>query len=158
MFASFPFFHRDTTLARVANAEYESNKAFFVCVMAVCAVSSGRVRDGALYKPHANLDQMRRTAPDTYFDLAHQHLPKDSRDLEISADLDVLRAFALLAIAALQQGHTRNFRWYLGTYLMVTQVDNLHIEAKWPRNIPSIEREERRRLVCLSTIAVAAPR
>ncbi len=45
----FPFFHQPTLLRNVARGEYASSRSLFAAVMALCALSSARVRDGALY-------------------------------------------------------------------------------------------------------------
>jgi hypothetical protein len=64
-----------------------------------------------------------------------------------SADIDTLRAHAILAIASIQNGKIKDMHLHLGMYHTLVAMDALHDESNWPKDLGNIEREERRRLV-----------
>ena len=67
-------------------------------------------------------------------------------DLITAQQHDCLRAQALLALTALQNGQIRTMHQQLGRYHALVAMDGLHDEANWPPNISFVEIEERRRL------------
>lgn len=141
----FPFFHQPSFLHRVSRAHYTSDRLFFTVTMAVCALVASRIRDGAVTNPRWDLDALGHPAPEVFYREAQRQLT----DLGMTTKLDVLRAHAILAITAIQNGSIREMRWHLGTYQSLVALDGLHDEANWPSGIGFIEREERRRLVSM---------
>lgn len=138
----FPIFHRQSFLKRVSRAEYVMDRALFTAVMAMCALSSARVRDGALFSERWDLEPLQTISPETFITAADTALPKDIR----CTSLNHLRACALLSLVSLQYGDTKKMLFFLGIYHMLVKVDGLHSESNWPVNISAIEIEERRRL------------
>lgn len=138
----FPFFHQPSFLRRVSRAHYTTDRAFFTVTMAMCALIACRIRDGSVTNPRWDVDALRQPGPEVFFREAREQLV----GFGMTARLDVLRAHALLAITALQNGNIREMRWHLGTYQTLVAVDGLHDEVNWP-TVGIIEREERRRLV-----------
>jgi hypothetical protein len=67
-------------------------------------------------------------------------------DLITTQQHDCVRAQALLALTALQNGQIRTMHQQLGRYHALVAMDGLHDEANWPPNISFVEIEERRRL------------
>ncbi|KAJ3529500.1 hypothetical protein NM208_g9727 [Fusarium decemcellulare] len=67
-------------------------------------------------------------------------------DLGHESDINCLRAHAILAITAIQNGKIRDLHWHLGIYHTLVAMDGLHDESNWPQSIDIVEREERRRL------------
>jgi len=130
-------------MRRVARAEYATDQALFAALMALCSLSSARVRDGALASDFWNLEELRKPTPEDFFKAAEEAMPKDLKSVQ---NLDYIRACALLAISSLQIGYIRSMHFYLGTYNMMVKMDGLHSESNWPPGISAIEREERRRL------------
>lgn len=130
-------------MRRVARAEYSTDRALFTAVMALCSLSSSRVRDGALSSDFWNNESLLNQTPEEFFKAAEESMPKD---IKVVKSLDYVRACALLAVSSLQIGHVRNMHFYLGIYNMLVKVDGLHSEANWPHGISVTEREERRRL------------
>ncbi|PHH72539.1 hypothetical protein CDD82_5919 [Ophiocordyceps australis] len=110
--------------------------------MAVCALVSGRIRDGSVTNPRWDLNPLRHPPPDVFYAEAQRQLV----EIGSEASLHVLRAHAILAIAAIQNGRIRDMHQHLGTYHTLVAMDALHDEANWPINIGLVEREERRRL------------
>ena len=85
-----------------------------------------------------------RVKSETFFDAAKEQLPVD---LVTARDHNCMRACALLAITAIQNGQIRTMHQHLGTYHALVAMDGLHDETNWPKDIGHVEREERRRLV-----------
>ena len=138
----FPFFHQSSFLRRVSRAEYTTDKALFASTMALCALVSSRVRDGSVTNPRWDLCSLSSVNSDVYYNAASEQLIGQT-----ACRLDILRAHAILSIAAIQNGRTRDMHQHLGSYHTLVAMDGLHDESNWPRNIGVIEREERRRLV-----------
>lgn len=132
-------------MRRVARAEHSADRAFFSALMALCSLSSSRVRDGALASDRWDLNALAEPTPEAFWAAAEEAIPKD---LQAAENLDFVRGCALLAISSLQVGHIRNLKFYSGIYNMLLRVDGWHSETNWPPTITAIEREERRRLVC----------
>jgi len=79
-----------------------------------------------------------------FFAAAEEALPKD---ILRSQDFDCLRAYALLALASLQDAKIRAMQMYIGHYFTIVAINQWHDESNWPEHIPTSEKEERRRLV-----------
>ncbi|KLP13484.1 C6 transcription factor [Fusarium fujikuroi] len=138
----FPFFHQPTFVRRISRAEYTSEKSIFSVTMALCALVSGRIRDGSVTNPKWDLESLHKIRPELFYDEAKKQL----LELATESNIHILRAHAILAIAAIQNGKTRDMHHHLGLYHTLVAMDGLHNEANWPRNIDVVEREERRRL------------
>jgi hypothetical protein len=139
----FPFFHQPSFIRSISRAEYLTDKTLFATTMAICALTSSRVRDGSVTNPRWHLASLRSTDPDAFYLEAQRQLVGETSGL----DINVLRAYAVLAIAAIQNGRIRDMHRLIGTYHTLLAMDGLHDESNWPRDIGVIEREERRRLV-----------
>lgn len=140
----FPLYHRPTLSRRVARGEYLRDRAFYASVMAMCALSSARARDGALYSPDWDVKALAEPSAESFFKAAVDALPKDEWKL---CKFDHLRACVLLAICSIQLGNAIEMNYYLGIYNTLVAVGQLHDEANWPSGIGIIEIEERRRLL-----------
>ncbi|RMD42879.1 hypothetical protein DV735_g2247, partial [Chaetothyriales sp. CBS 134920] len=138
----FPFFHRPSWIHRIARAQYTSDRELYAATMAVCALVGSRVRDGSVTNPKWDVTRLRQSRPERFYAEARKQLAS----LDTVTSLNVLRARAVLAIAAIQNGDMREMRWQLGTYHTLVAVDGLHDEANWPAGIGVVERQERRRL------------
>jgi len=138
----FPFFHRPSFLRRVSRAEYAADRSLFGVIMAVCALTSARVRDGAVSNPRWNTQEMLETPPHVFYEKAREELKYDP----MLSDLNAMRSHAILAIASIQNGLTREMHYHIGQYHTLVALDGLHDEAEWPQAMGIVEREERRRL------------
>ncbi|KAH7191397.1 hypothetical protein BKA60DRAFT_686549 [Fusarium oxysporum] len=93
-------------------------------------------------EPKWDLESLYKIQPELFYDEAKKQL----LELTTESNIHVLRAHAILAIAAIQNGKTRDMHHHLGSYHTLGAMDGLHNEANWPRDIDVVEREERRRM------------
>lgn len=137
----FPFFHQPSFMRAVSRAEHNTNRNLFAATMAVCALTAARVRDGAIANPKWDINTLQETSDDVFYaEAARQAV------LSRTADLNLMRANAVLAITAIQNGNIRDMHLYMGRYHTIIAMDGLHDETNWPKEIGLIEVEERRRL------------
>ncbi|KAI1264360.1 hypothetical protein F5Y18DRAFT_436748 [Xylariaceae sp. FL1019] len=138
----FPLFHKPSLVRRVSRGEYTSNRPLFISTMVVCALVAGRVRDGSVTNPRWDLVSLQGLDPDVFFHETQRQLAAVGDQF----DIHIVRAHALVAIAAIQNGRIRDLHKHLGIYHMLVDMYGLHDEANWPVGIGLIEREERRRV------------
>jgi hypothetical protein len=137
--------HFPTLKAKIQLQIYKTDRAFFTCLMAVCALSLARVRDGAVANLPSNVSlPLAEARPEAFHAAAEAAFPSRLVDAQ---EFDYLRASGVLAILAIQNGETKLMHQHLGNYLTLVALEGLYDEARWPQNIHGIEREERRRLV-----------
>ncbi|KAH7357460.1 fungal-specific transcription factor domain-containing protein [Pyrenochaeta sp. MPI-SDFR-AT-0127] len=139
----FPLFHRPTFLRQISRGEYTSNRQLFAVTMAACALSSARVTDNAVTNMVWDHQNLLSTSSDVFYEAAIGALPTTETPKQ---SLDLMRAYALLSLAAIQNGKTRDMQAYLGRYHALVAMDGLHDEENWPRDLTVVELEERRRL------------
>ncbi|GAB7365084.1 hypothetical protein MBLNU230_g6175t1 [Neophaeotheca triangularis] len=138
----FPLFHQPSFVRRISRAEYTSDPGLFALTMSVCSLVAARVRDGAVSSSRRNFAALQQATPANFYEQAI----KQPCMLKTRPDLTILQAHAVLALAAIQGLNIRNMHRHLGQYHTLTAVYGLHDEANWPRNIGTVEMEERRRL------------
>ena len=131
-------------IRKIANRDYLSDHSFFADVMAVCALSSARARDGALFPGRWDPEHFQTPSSESFFAVAKETLPQD---LGAMKGLDWMRTCALLALYGIQVGKTPIMHQYLGMYHGLVSMDGLHDEKNWPKGIGIVEIELRRRLV-----------
>jgi hypothetical protein len=139
----FPYFHRATLLRKVARGEYATNRPLFASVLAMCALSSARVRDGALYTGKWDATSLQSPSSEELFQAAREAVPHDA---SLTQDFDYARCYALLAITSIQYGDTPRMNYYIGLCQGFISVGMLHDEGNWPAGLNYVELEERRRL------------
>lgn len=138
----FPLFHQPSFIRRISRAEYTSDNSLFCVTMAVCALVSARVRDGAVFNPRWDVHNMLDPQPEVYYNEAVRQLSGE----QFRSDVNTLRAHAILALAAIQDGKVREMHGHLGRYHTIVATEGLHDEINWPRTAGVVEIEERRRL------------
>jgi hypothetical protein len=144
----FPIFHRPTFLRKVSRGEFNADRFLFSAVMAVCALASARARDGSVYSARWNVAQLRDPPSEIFYEAAKDSIPVNNTLSNITArDHNCMRACAILAITNIQFGQMRLFHQNLARYHAIVAMDGLHDEANWPKDIGTVEIEERRRLV-----------
>lgn len=118
--------------------------------MAMCALVSARIRDGA---PPAflNPEEISRinlldTPSEVYCTAAEEAIPQDLGQFDGNS-FEYARALGLLAIIGIQYGQPKLSRRFLGHYCTINAMEGMHDEGRWPKDIDTIETEERRRLV-----------
>lgn len=139
----FPLFHPPALQRRVSRGEHMSNRPLYALVMAICALSSARSRDGAVYLHSSNRQSLADPPSEILYDAARSAL-----ELESSASdcLDYMRAAVLLSITAIQYGNARSMNFFLGIYHTYVDTGGLHDEDNWPSDLSRVEIQERRRV------------
>ena len=138
----FPLFHGPTLRERVLKREYLTDHGFFASVMAACALTAARVRDGAIGDRRMHADGPEKIS-EIFFTAAQQSIGSDFIKAQ---GLGAMRACAFLAITAVQYGSIPLMHEYLGKYATLRAMKTCHDERHWPRDISVVEREERRRI------------
>lgn len=141
----FPFFHLPTYLRKLSRGEHNSDRGLFATTMALCALSSARVRDQALFNESHDMNELTEVSSETFYEAAIQ--ASIDPDFRTPQNFNTLRACALLALTAVQYGKIRDMQAFLGRYHTYVAIDGLHDEANWPPDTGIVEAEERRRLV-----------
>lgn len=141
----FPLFHQPSFVRRTSRAEYTTDISLFSVTMAVCALVSARVRDGAVFNPRWNLNSLQQVEPEVYYKEAIRQVSGETSKFDLH-DLNALRTHAVLALAAIQEGNIRDMHRHLGRYHTIVATEGLHDESNWPRDIGLVETQERRRL------------
>ncbi|KAJ5287342.1 hypothetical protein N7478_003028 [Penicillium angulare] len=139
----FPLFHKPSFIEKINNDEHLRNQSLFASTMAVCALVSGRARDGALYTSRWHREELSEPPSEAFYAAAKDSLP---RDLAAAKGFNYMRACAILAIASIQNGQIKNMQKYSGMYHTLITMEGFHDEKLWPKDISPIEIEERRRL------------
>ncbi|GMK60090.1 hypothetical protein CspeluHIS016_0903070 [Cutaneotrichosporon spelunceum] len=141
-----PYFHWPSFYAHIRVRRYMHDRAFYAVTMALCAITSARMRDGASYlrdagvKAHLPADV---PSSEAFYDAAIRTFPAD---LSQAVEFDYKRAKVILAMLCIQFGNVRQLTTHLGDYITLCSIDNFHLEARWPANLPETEIQERRRL------------
>lgn len=138
----FPLYHQPSFIRSISRGEYTTKRSLFADTMAVCALVSARVRDRAVFNPGWDTTSLQETEPEVFYREASRQTASD----DIVADLNLMRAHAVLSITAIQHGKIRDMHQHLGRYHTLVAMDGLHDEANWPKGIGIVETEERRRL------------
>jgi len=120
--------------------------------MAVCALASARVRDGA-YAGHTSNDLQRpESSSEIFFTAACESLDIDSAKTET---VDYIRSCALLALACIQYGQSVDVQQYLGKAFTVAAMHKFYDEKHWPANLDESQKEMYRRVYwCVYTLDV----
>ncbi|GAB7338235.1 hypothetical protein MBLNU457_4568t2 [Dothideomycetes sp. NU457] len=141
----FPLFIRATMLRRVSNYEYYHDRAFYANVMALCALTSARVRDRAIYSFRWRNTSIRQPSAETFFEAAQDAMPAHAQ-LSQTGSFEYSRACFLLAMTSMQFGQPDTTSYWLGTEYSLHAAAGFHDERNWPQSLEPNEIEERRRL------------
>lgn len=141
---SFPLFHKPSITRKITSRDYLTDHSFFADIMSICALTSARARDGALFPGRWDPDHFQTPSSESFFAAAKEAMP---RDLSSMRGLDWMRTCALLAVYGIQIGNIEIMHQYLGTYHSLVSMDSLHDEQNWPTGVGTVEIELRRRLV-----------
>ncbi|TXT04335.1 hypothetical protein VHUM_04102 [Vanrija humicola] len=144
------FFHWPTFSRDVRDRRYLHDRAFYAATMAVCAIASARVRDGAdaMGDTDGGLSLMSKLPPSTppsevFYEATVRAFP---RDLSQAPEFDYKRSKVILAMLCIQYGQVRQLMTHLHDYITLSAADAFHLESRWPPNLPETELQERRRL------------
>ena len=121
--------------------------------MSACAIAAGRVEDGSV--PASTSGQLFQPVvkPSIFFAAAEESLPQE---IVKAASLDALRAYPLLALAAIQGRKIEVMHKYIGQYFAILSIKRWHDEANWPSQWTAVERDEMRRVVSQYVFVVDA--
>jgi hypothetical protein len=122
--------------------------------MAACAMSSARIRDGAIDRfpnPPIFPVQAAVSLSEFFYQAAVKAIPGD---LSVATHFNYKRAKALLCATAIQLGYARTFNTHLGDYITMCSIDGFHCEVRWPAGLTQIDIQERRRLVRHSMLSL----
>lgn len=140
---SFPLFHWPTFLSRLDSLEHTTDQAFFIATMAVCAIVTARLRNGAISVPHPS------TLTPTSEQFARAAINAFPPNLVDAKGFEYIRAKALLAILQIQYGNVAEHRTHLGEYVVLSSNEGFQDETRWPGGLGEAEMQERRRVVSL---------
>ncbi|ORY24688.1 hypothetical protein BCR39DRAFT_566546 [Naematelia encephala] len=132
------YFHWPNFIAQIRSRRYMTSRPFFTLTMAVCAMSSARVRDGA----HPVL-MPTMPSSETFYRATLDAFPTN---LSEAPEFDYKRTKALLALVCIQNGHVREMLQHAGDYTTLCTLEGFHIEGRWPPGLDEIQVQERRRL------------
>jgi len=130
---------------RVSNYDYYHDRAFYASLMALCALTSARIRDSAIYSFRWRLDSLKQPLAETFFDAAQNAMPSLA-ELSQARSFEYSRACFLLAMTSLQFGKPDATNYWLGIEHSLHAAVGLHDERNWPTLLDPVEVEERRRL------------
>jgi Fungal specific transcription factor domain len=136
----------------VKEREYLTNQSFSAAILALCALSSARARDGALYSDALNPESFENLLAELYFTAAKEVIQGEKNMMPPREGLDWMRACALLALYGIQIGKESIAYHYLGVYHNLVSIHGLHDEKNWPNHIGIVETELRRRLVSFTVL------
>jgi hypothetical protein len=117
-----------------------SGRASFAKLMAMCALSAHRIRNGASLTPRQVSDDLNSRL---YLDEALTAIPGNIGDVQ---EFECLQAIELLCLTALQNNDVPLLHKLQGMYHAALAEQGFCDEKRWPRDLSIIEREERRRL------------
>ena len=141
----FPLFHWPTFMAKIHQRSYETDRAFFATVMAMCAIVAARIKNGATSRVSRSTSSLFAAAPpsQTFKAAAVAAIPDD---LSYAREFDYKRAKALLAILSVQFADIVNLHQHLGDYVTMSLASGFYDEKKWPKDLSIPEKQEWRRL------------
>lgn len=148
-FFSWPHFTADVQAKR-----YLTDPGFRASLLAVCAIASARIRDGAALSLGVGVDQPEF---DTASLRAAAIAAVPSFPIGRPPLFDELRASFLLAVLAMQDGDTEQSHAMMGRYFTFSSIVTFHDESRWPDTLKPHERQEFRCLVspmCISMLTL----
>ncbi|KAL7423713.1 hypothetical protein Q5752_001295 [Cryptotrichosporon argae] len=173
-------FHWPSFMQAIREQKYRTCRSFYVTTMAVCALASARLRDGAVNPaqsprslrvdgdspatpvpgpstaslPAGTSNASPAARPSTTSPPSETFYRASLRafptDLARAPDFDYKRAKTVLSVTAIQYGAVRDAQCHLGDCITLCAMDGFNNEARWPAGLNEIEIQERRRLFWLT--------
>ena len=120
--------------------------------MGACALTSARVRDGAVPKPYSETLKHPEVSTEIFFSAARDAISKDMTQNE---GFDYLRACTLLALTSIQYGQLGAMQQYLGQFFTLAAMQRFYDEKHWRPNLSKVQLELRRRIYwCTYTLDI----
>ncbi|WQF85316.1 Putative zn(2)Cys(6) fungal-type DNA-binding domain-containing protein [Colletotrichum destructivum] len=140
----FPFFDEASLLREWDSTSLSSSRASFARLMAICALSSCHVRDGAVFDPAAAPAPLRPEHHRAYMEDAQRAVPESNRDIGGGDAFDYLQVLGTLSLAATQLKDDPLFHECMGRYHTLVAQHTFHFEARWPPHLTYPEKHVRR--------------
>jgi hypothetical protein len=103
--------------------------------------------DGSVPNNTRGWEYQSEVKPSVFFTAAEECLPCDI--IKVTS-LDALKAYPLMALAAIQGRKIEAMHKYIGQYFTIMSIQRWHDESNWPTEWTSVERDEMRRVVSRS--------
>ncbi|KXH35002.1 hypothetical protein CSIM01_02038 [Colletotrichum simmondsii] len=139
----FPFFDEVSLHKEWEATSLSSSRASFARLMAICALSSCHVRDGALFNPDTPTPLLPEHH-EAYMQDAERAIPEKNRDIRSSEAFEYLQVLGTLSLAATQLKDDPLFHECIGRYHTLVAQHTFHFEARWPSNLTYPEKHVRR--------------
>ncbi|GJD00006.1 C6 transcription factor [Colletotrichum higginsianum] len=140
----FPFFDEASLLREWDSTSLSSSRASFARLMAICALSSCHVRDGAVFDPAAAPAPLRPEHHRAYMEDAQRAVPESNRDIAGGEAFDYLQVLGTLSLAATQLKDDPLFHECMGRYHTLVAQHTFHFETRWPAHLTYPEKHVRR--------------
>ncbi|KAK1625245.1 hypothetical protein BDP81DRAFT_328511 [Colletotrichum phormii] len=139
----FPFFDEVSLHKEWEATSLSSSRASFARLMAICALSSCHVRDGALFNPDTPTPLLLEHH-EAYMQDAERAIPERNRDISSSEAFEYLQVLGTLSLAATQLKDDPLFHECMGRYHTLVAQHTFHFEARWPSHLTYPEKHVRR--------------
>ncbi|KAK1957248.1 hypothetical protein LY78DRAFT_403306 [Colletotrichum sublineola] len=139
----FPFFDEASLLREWESASLSATRASFARLMAICALSSCHVRDGAVFNP-AVPAPLCPEYHQAYMEDAQKAIPETNREIGSFEVFDYLQVLGTLSLAATQLKDDPLFHECMGRYHTLVAQHTFHFEARWPSHLTYPEKHVRR--------------
>ncbi|THX63288.1 hypothetical protein D6C97_05671 [Aureobasidium pullulans] len=139
----YPFFHEATERAKLRNRDHLTDKGFFASIMAMCALSSARIRDGAIPSRMPEAVRNPEASSEIFFAAAKSVF---SADLDKLRGVDYIRACTLLSLTSIQYGQSLDVQQYQGLAMTLIAMQRFYDEKYWPSGLDDSQKETYRRL------------
>lgn len=142
----YPLLEQENVKERLRNRDHLNDKGFFATVMAACALTSARVRDGA-YSGYIS-DDLRKpeTSSEIFFTAAKECLKNDYARIGTAHVVEHIKAYSLLALTSIQYGSRVDVQQYLGKGFTLAAMYRFYDEKSWPSDLKESQRETYRRV------------
>ncbi|THW84777.1 hypothetical protein D6D15_08594 [Aureobasidium pullulans] len=138
----YPFFHEATERAKLRNRDHLTDKGFFASIMAMCALSSARIRDGAIPSRMPEAVRNPEASSEIFFAAAKSVF---SADLDKLRGADYIRACTLLSLTSIQYGQSLDVQQYQGLAMTLIAMQRFYDEKYWPSGLDDSQKETYRR-------------
>ncbi|KAI4719898.1 hypothetical protein E4T48_03914 [Aureobasidium sp. EXF-10727] len=139
----YPFFHEATDRAKIKNRLHLTDRGFFASVMAMCALASARIRDGALPTRIPDAVRNPEASSEVFFSAAKSVFTSDFDKLR---GFDYIRACTLLSLTSIQYGQSLDVQQYSGIGSTLISMQRFYDEKYWPTGLEEYQKETYRRL------------
>ncbi|KAI4823176.1 hypothetical protein E4T44_10128 [Aureobasidium sp. EXF-8845] len=139
----YPFFNEAADKAKVKNRQHLTDKGFFSSIMAMCALASARIRDGALPSRMPEAVRNPEASSEVFFAAARSVF---TADLDKLRGFDYIRACALLSLTSIQYGQSLDVQQYSGIGSTLISMQRFYDEKYWPSGLEESEKETYRRV------------